>query len=261
MPDPKHLSTHPTYAEAAKLDAEATERLSAAAAELQSAEGQLLTARPGGLTVPDDASPIERARILMSDDSKDWSEQVEHVARLRETVRRLRLARDETARAKVDAEMEFAALVRADELPLMVKRGAAVRAVLADCLKRLEELNAADVEARKRIDHDYGLNTVDAVSSLAVETGDLSRLIASIDGVLRVAQRQVRAPGKAGRRQDATAQARVLSDIPTIGARCGDLLKAPADLVDELAEERQVDTHPEAIRHAQQSGARVVFAS
>lgn len=56
------------------------------------------------------------------------------------------------------------------------------------------------------------------------------------------------------------ARARVLTDIPHLGARAGDVLDASAALIAERASAGDADPHPEAVTYAVANGARVVTA-
>lgn len=53
------------------------------------------------------------------------------------------------------------------------------------------------------------------------------------------------------------ARARVLIDIPHLGARAGDVLDASAALIAERAAAGDVDPHPDAVAYALAKGANV----
>lgn len=55
-----------------------------------------------------------------------------------------------------------------------------------------------------------------------------------------------------------TSLARVLVAISSLGVLSGDLLKAPDDTLQALADGGLVDPHPDAVAYAKDSGARVV---
>lgn len=56
------------------------------------------------------------------------------------------------------------------------------------------------------------------------------------------------------------ARARVLTDIPHLGALAGDVLEASAAVIAERAAAGDADPHPEAVTYAVANGARVVMA-
>lgn len=171
----KHLSTHPAYAEALRLHAEATTRLRAAEDGLRAVESMRLPAedRPAGAA--------EMAAALLSVNGPDLDRA--HLAQV-EDVGRLRRAQQAAAQAMEDAQREFAQVVRADELPAWNQRAAAVRSLLAETLAALKAHNAADLAAHQRITRERGVCADDSIRSLAIETDHLGRLVADLDELI-----------------------------------------------------------------------------
>ena len=53
------------------------------------------------------------------------------------------------------------------------------------------------------------------------------------------------------------ARARVLADLPHLGACNGDLIEGDSAAIDALAQAGRVDTHPDSVAYAESIGARV----
>jgi putative NIF3 family GTP cyclohydrolase 1 type 2 len=55
-----------------------------------------------------------------------------------------------------------------------------------------------------------------------------------------------------------TARARVLSDNPSLGVKCGQIVEGPEKVIKALSAAGAVDAHPDAIAYAAEQGAAVV---
>jgi hypothetical protein len=55
-----------------------------------------------------------------------------------------------------------------------------------------------------------------------------------------------------------TGEARVLVDLPSYGAKAGNIISAPVAVIKALADAGEVDPHPEAVDYAKSVSAEVV---
>lgn len=173
--NPTRLRDFPAYAEAQRLHAEATARLRAAEDGLHAVESERLKVsdRPAG--------HAELAAALLSAAGAD----VERAHRTQaEEVARMRRAQQAATAAIEQAARDFAAVVKAAELPAWGRRAAAVRALLADAMSGIQRLNAADVTAHRQIADRYGIASDDAIRSLQVDTEGMQRLLADLDELI-----------------------------------------------------------------------------